>query len=135
MFVFFYDWPFPHMYFAKNAAYFPFNSSLSFQRLCRLLWECCLCTEKRLSYVYRPTLIHGMYSKHMLPVVVLSLTPLNDLLMTSPETRSRSRAPDSLAIRFAFTRDSPAADAAIAADSLAVRPATSGKHLYQTEKR
>jgi len=71
----------------------------------------------------------------MLPVVVLSLTPLNDLLMTSPETRSRSRAPDSLAIRFAFTRDSPAADAAIAADSLAVRPATSGKHLYQTEKR
>jgi len=32
MFVF-YDWPFPHVYFAKNAAYFPFNSWLSFQRL------------------------------------------------------------------------------------------------------
>ena len=27
-----------HVYFAKNAAYFPFNSWLSFQRLCRLLW-------------------------------------------------------------------------------------------------
>jgi len=25
-------------YFAKNVAYFPFNSWLSFQRLCRLLW-------------------------------------------------------------------------------------------------
>ena len=40
MFVF-YDWPFTHMcraYYAKNAAYFPFNSWLSFQRLCRLLW-------------------------------------------------------------------------------------------------
>jgi len=37
MFVFC-DWPFPHVYFAKNAAYFPFNSWLSFQRLCRLLW-------------------------------------------------------------------------------------------------
>jgi len=37
MFVF-YDWP--HMYFAKDVAYviFPFNSWLSFQRLCRLLW-------------------------------------------------------------------------------------------------
>jgi len=34
----FHDWPFPHMYFAKNVAYFPFNSWLSFQRLCRLLW-------------------------------------------------------------------------------------------------
>jgi len=34
----FYDWPFPHVYFAKNAAYFPFNSWLSFQRLCRILW-------------------------------------------------------------------------------------------------
>jgi len=32
----FYDWPFPHVNFAKNAAYFPFNSWLSFQRLCRL---------------------------------------------------------------------------------------------------
>ena len=32
----FYDWPSPH-YFAKNAAYiiFPFDSWLSFQRLCR----------------------------------------------------------------------------------------------------
>ena len=29
---------FTHVYFAKNAAYFPFNSWLSFQRLCRLLW-------------------------------------------------------------------------------------------------
>ena len=37
MFVF-YDWPFPHVYFAKNVAYFSFNSWLSFQRLCRLLW-------------------------------------------------------------------------------------------------
>jgi len=37
MFVF-YDWPFPHVYFAKNVAYFTFNSWLSFQRLCRLLW-------------------------------------------------------------------------------------------------
>jgi len=27
-----------HVYFAKNVAYFPFNSWLSFQRLCRLLW-------------------------------------------------------------------------------------------------
>ena len=26
------------MYFAKNVAYFPFNSWLSFQRPCRLLW-------------------------------------------------------------------------------------------------
>ena len=26
-----------HVYFAKNAAYFNFNSWLSFQRLCRLL--------------------------------------------------------------------------------------------------
>ena len=26
------------MYFAKNVAYFPFNSRLSFQRPCRLLW-------------------------------------------------------------------------------------------------
>jgi len=39
MFVF-YDWPFPHVYFAKTVVYFPFNSWLSFQRLCRLLWEC-----------------------------------------------------------------------------------------------
>jgi len=31
-------WPFPHVYFAKNAAYFPFNSWLSFQRLRRLSW-------------------------------------------------------------------------------------------------
>jgi len=37
MFVF-YDWPLAHVYFAKNVAYFPFNSWLSFQRLCRLLW-------------------------------------------------------------------------------------------------
>ena len=37
MFVF-YDWPFPHVYFAKNAACFPFHSWLRFQRLCRLLW-------------------------------------------------------------------------------------------------
>jgi len=27
-----------HVYFAKNVAYFPYNSWLSFQRLCRLLW-------------------------------------------------------------------------------------------------
>jgi len=27
-----------HVYFAKNAAYIAFNSWLSFQRLCRLLW-------------------------------------------------------------------------------------------------
>jgi len=26
------------VYFAKNVAYFPVNSWLSFQRLCRLLW-------------------------------------------------------------------------------------------------
>ena len=51
--------------------------------------EYCLCTEKRPSHVY--TLIHDMYSKHVLSVVVLSLTPLNDLLMTSPETRASSR--------------------------------------------
>ena len=33
-----YDWPFPHVYFAKNVAntIFPFNSWLSFQRLCRV---------------------------------------------------------------------------------------------------
>ena len=37
MFVF-YDWPLAHVHFAKNVAYFPFNSWLSFQRLCRLLW-------------------------------------------------------------------------------------------------
>ena len=36
MFVF-YDWSFPHVYFAKNVADFPFNSWLSFQRLYRLL--------------------------------------------------------------------------------------------------
>ena len=59
----------------------------------------------------------------MLSVVVLSLTPLNDLLMASPETRARSRAPHSLAIRIAFTRDSLAPDAAIATGSLAVHPA------------
>jgi len=29
MFVF-YDWPFAHVYFAKNVAYIPFNSWLSF---------------------------------------------------------------------------------------------------------
>ena len=36
----FYDWPFPHVYFAENVglAYFHFNSWLSFQRLCRLIW-------------------------------------------------------------------------------------------------
>ena len=34
----FYNCPFPHVYFAKNTAYFPFNSWLSFQRLCRLSW-------------------------------------------------------------------------------------------------
>jgi len=36
----FYDWPFPHMYFAKDVAriIFPFNSWLSFQRLCLFLW-------------------------------------------------------------------------------------------------
>ena len=28
MFVF-YDWPFPHVYFAKNVAYFPFNCWLA----------------------------------------------------------------------------------------------------------
>jgi len=27
-----------HLYFAKSVAYFPFNSWLTFQRLCRLLW-------------------------------------------------------------------------------------------------
>ena len=41
MFVF-YDWPFPlHTCVGllwKNVAYFPFNSWLSFQRLCRFLW-------------------------------------------------------------------------------------------------
>ena len=41
MFVF-YHWPFPlHTrvgLLEKNVAYFPFNSWLSFQRLCRLLW-------------------------------------------------------------------------------------------------
>jgi len=39
MFVFYY-WPFEHVYFAKKVAntIFPFNSWLSFQRLCRLLW-------------------------------------------------------------------------------------------------
>jgi len=38
MFVF-YDWPFPlhTCVLWKNVAYFPFNSWLSFQRLCRLL--------------------------------------------------------------------------------------------------
>jgi len=43
MFVF-YDWPFPHVYFAKDVAYFPFNSWLSFQRLCHLLCGCLLRT-------------------------------------------------------------------------------------------
>ena len=42
MFVF-YDWPFPHVYFAKNVAYLPYNSWLSFQRLCRLLWGYHIC--------------------------------------------------------------------------------------------
>ena len=38
MFVF-YDWSFSTpVYFAKNVAYFLFNSWLSFQRLCRILW-------------------------------------------------------------------------------------------------
>ena len=41
MFVF-YDWPFPHVYFAKSVGLaniiFPFNCWLSFQQLCRLLW-------------------------------------------------------------------------------------------------
>ena len=46
MFVF-YDCPFPHVYFAKNAAYFPFNSWLSFQRLCRLLWALVLSEAMR----------------------------------------------------------------------------------------
>jgi len=38
MFVF-YDWPLPHVYFAKNVAniMFPVNSWLSFERLCHLL--------------------------------------------------------------------------------------------------
>ena len=27
----FYDWPFPHVYFAENVAYFHVNSWLSFQ--------------------------------------------------------------------------------------------------------
>jgi len=38
MFVF-YDWPFPHLYFAENVAniIFPLIFWLSFQRLCRLL--------------------------------------------------------------------------------------------------
>jgi len=38
MFVF-HDWPFPHVYFAKNVAYFPFNSWLSFQRLSSFMGE------------------------------------------------------------------------------------------------
>jgi len=39
MFVF-YDWPLPHVYFAKNVAniMFPVNFWLSFERLCHLLW-------------------------------------------------------------------------------------------------
>ena len=37
MFVF-YDRLLPHVYFAKTAVYFPFNSWISFQLLCRLLW-------------------------------------------------------------------------------------------------
>ena len=80
-----------------------------------------VCTEKRA--IVRVYLIGDMYSKHVLSVVVLSSTPLNDLLMASPETRARSRAPHSLAIRIAFTRDSLAPDAAIATGSLAVHPA------------
>jgi len=41
MFVF-YDWPFLHVYFAKNVAdsVVPFYSWFCFQRLCRLLWGC-----------------------------------------------------------------------------------------------
>ena len=39
---------FTHVYFAKNVAYFPFNSWLSFQRLRRLLWGCAtMCTTYR----------------------------------------------------------------------------------------
>ena len=37
-----------YVYFAKNVAYFPFNSWHSFQRLCHLLWGCHL-GEKLLS--------------------------------------------------------------------------------------
>jgi len=36
-----------HVYFAKNAAYFSFNSWLSFQRLCRLLWALVLSQAMR----------------------------------------------------------------------------------------
>ena len=50
MFVF-YDWPFLHMYFAKNVAYviFHFNSWLSFQWLCSLLWGYHTHTHTRLT--------------------------------------------------------------------------------------
>ena len=44
MFVF-YDRPFPHVYFAKNVACFPFNAWLSFQRLCQLFRGYLFCVQ------------------------------------------------------------------------------------------
>ena len=78
----------------KECSYFPFNSWLSFQRLSSFMGILFM-HRKRLSYVYVYILIRDMYSKHVLSLVVLSSTPLNDLLMASPETRASSRAGDS----------------------------------------
>ena len=63
-----------------------------------------------------------------------SLTPLNDLLMTSPDRRlaadNSSFCGESVTIRLAFASDSPAADATIATDSPAVRqPTTPDRNL------
>jgi len=49
--VVFYDWPLQHMWVAKNVAYFPFNSWVSFQQLCRLLWGFLLHTTNRKNHI------------------------------------------------------------------------------------
>jgi len=46
------------VYFAKNAAYFPFNSWLSFQRLCRLLWGYAVVkVDRRIRWHYTTTIL------------------------------------------------------------------------------
>jgi len=60
MFVF-YNWPFPHVHFAKNVAYLPFNSWLSFQRLCRLLWG----SAHRSRQITMPAPDHSVFYRRM----------------------------------------------------------------------
>ena len=58
----------------------------------------------------------------------VTVLQLNDFLMASPETTacaiSQSFSSESVVTRFAFAPDSPDTDAAIATDSMAVRPPT-----------